>query len=394
MRSKTHWNEDEIKRIYVYPCLRERGWNDLQLRDQWGTLTKTDIVLMASIRRGFPMAKIEAKKEQERGKTLEWHGVPDLISKNEIDIPLGYSTNGKIIIEVDLEKGLYRKTPQYLSPQEMFTKYRPSYHKRMKNMVLSANGIAEQIETAIGLVEIIGDLKLDYADNVMTLSRRKDARSIIESMIKDERCHVIENARGAFLEKWNLDKTEITNVLNAESLIMDSHYSEALEIFQEILESHRDAEYPYLGVITSLNGLGNFVEASIAVNGLFNITLNYYEWLVILAEEYLYWRQSALAHYYLEQLPDERVEHSSWALRTFGRILAQEGYHDDAIGWFNVSKCIYDHEDVFWDIAESYLRIGDVARACEYYQEFLKKEPNMVEASVNLHIAAEIMKYY
>lgn len=394
MQSKIHWNEAEIKRMFVFPCLLNCGWDNLQMREEWGTSSKTDIVLMASQQSEFPLGKVEVKKEQKRGKSLEWHGVPDLISKNEIAIPVGYSTNGKIIVEVNLEKGLYREVPRYLSPQMMFTKYRPSYHNRMRHMVLSADGLEEQIATAIGLVEVIGDLKLDYAENVMILPRREDARSIIEYIIEDGWCPIIENARGVFLTKWDLDKIEITNVLNAERFIMASHYCEALEIFQELLESHRDAEYPYLGVIASLNGLGNFEEASKAANGLLNIPYNYHEWLLILAEEYLYWRQPTLARYYLSQLPDERAEHSSWALRTFGRIFAQEGYHDDAIGWFDASNSICNREDVLWDLAESHIRLGEVTEACEIYQGFLKENPNMVEASVNLHIATEIMKYY
>lgn len=394
MRSKTPWNEDEIKRIFVFPCLKECGWDDCQLREEWGNSSKTDIVLMASDQREFPMAKVEVKKEQKRGQSLEWHGIPDLISKNEVVIPIGYSTNGKLIVEVILEKCLYRKVPRYLSPQEMFTKHRLSYHEIMKNMVLSVGEIDERIAAAIGFVEIIKDLKLDYAENVMILSQRKDTRSIAENIIKDARCHLLENARGVFLEKWNLDKSEIDNLIKAERLTRDTHYCEALEIFQEISESHRQAEYPYAGIIASLNGLGNFEEANRVADRLFNITINYHEWLLVLAEECLHWRQATFARYYLNQLPEKVAESSSWALRTFGRVFAQEGYHDDAIGLLNESRSIYNHEDVLWDIAESHTRLGELAEAYEIYQRFLKENPNMVEASVNSHIIAEIMKYH
>lgn len=394
MRSKAPWNEDEVKRIYVYPCLKECGWDSLQLRDQWGNLSKTDIVLMASVQRDFPMAKVEVKKEQERGKTLEWHGIPDLISKNEIVIPIGYSTNGKIIVEVDLEKGLYRKVPRYLSPQEMFMKYRPSYHKIMKNMVLCIEGLEERIATAMCFVEIIRELKLDYAKNVMVLSQRKDTRSIAENILEDRRYYLIENGRGVFLEKWNLDKCEIDNLLKAEGLIKDKYYCEAFQIFQEISESYQQAEYPHLGIITSLNGLGKFEEASKVADRLLNITINPHQWLLVLAEECLYWRQATLARYYLNQLPEEVAVSSSWALRTFGRVFAQEGYHEEAISWFNESRSIYNHKDVLWDLAESYLRCGKVLESYEIYLGFLRENPNMVETSVNLHIIAEIMKYY
>lgn len=128
--------EAETCRDYVVPRLREAGWSDDQIVEQYritdgrviptrgrhrrGDPLKADYVL--EIAPGFPVAVVEAKREYKKpadglGQAIRYAML--------LDLPLAYSTNGLGIVERDFDAGLEDDTlVSFPSPSEAWLRYR------------------------------------------------------------------------------------------------------------------------------------------------------------------------------------------------------------------------------------------------------------------------------
>ena len=117
--------EWETCRDYVVPRLRDAGWSDDQIVEQYritdGRIVPTrgrhrrDAPLIADyvleITPGFPVALVEAKREylspaDGLGQAIRYATL--------LDLPLAYSTNGVGIVERDFDTGA-RTTPSWRS---------------------------------------------------------------------------------------------------------------------------------------------------------------------------------------------------------------------------------------------------------------------------------------
>jgi type I restriction enzyme, R subunit len=133
--SRRHTEADTC-RDYVVPRLKEAGWDDDQIVEQYritdgriitvggkhrrGAELRADYVL--EYRPGVPIGVVEAKRE---------HAIPGAglqQAKNYaqlLDVPFAYSTNGKGIVEDDLNTGIERGAlDAFPSPEVLWSRYR------------------------------------------------------------------------------------------------------------------------------------------------------------------------------------------------------------------------------------------------------------------------------
>ena len=135
-RSSRRPTEADTCRDYVVPRLKEAGWDDDQIVEQYRITDGRIITVGGKHRRaaelradyvleyrpGIPIAVVEAKRE---------HAIPGTglqQAKNYaqlLDVPFAYSTNGEGIVEDDLNTGIERGDLEaFLSPEVLWSRYR------------------------------------------------------------------------------------------------------------------------------------------------------------------------------------------------------------------------------------------------------------------------------
>lgn len=138
-RSRTNRHgptETDTCRDYVVPRLKEAGWNDDQIVEQYritdgriikvGKKHRRDHPLRADYvleyRPGLPIAVVEAKRSHSiPGKGLQ----QAKRYASLLDVPFAYSTNGKGIVEDDRNTGIERDDlAGFPSPQVLWARYR------------------------------------------------------------------------------------------------------------------------------------------------------------------------------------------------------------------------------------------------------------------------------
>lgn len=217
-------------------------------------------------------------------------------------------------------------------------------------------------------------------------------KSISENIVAKNRFILIEKIREITLHKGILGNIETEYIYRAERLFWISKCMEALKLFQTVYKQHPNLEYTKLGIVTCLNGLGQFDEARVVADtfladGLLANNRKRSGLISIFAEEFLFWGQTSIVRYYLNQLSQEEVIQNGLILSLFGRVCSKEYDYDKAIPWFIKSLKIQNSEDVSWELAECYLRCGEYDRANEIYQH----DSSHWEAGVNMHIITEII---
>lgn len=127
--------ETDTCREYVLPRLRDAGWNDDQIVEQF-PITEGRIVLAGKRHRrdkplradyvletepGFAVAAVEAKRLYK----LAADGLQQAMRYAELlDVPFAYSTNGKGIVEHDFDTGKQATLDRFPVPAELERRYR------------------------------------------------------------------------------------------------------------------------------------------------------------------------------------------------------------------------------------------------------------------------------
>ena len=128
--------EADTCRDYVLPGLKEAGWNDDQIVEQYritdgrivsvGTKHRRAAALRADYvleyQPGLPIAVVEAKREH----SIPGQGLQQAKNYAQLlDVPLAYSTNGKGIVEDDRNTGIERANlTSFPSPDVLWARYR------------------------------------------------------------------------------------------------------------------------------------------------------------------------------------------------------------------------------------------------------------------------------
>lgn len=120
---------------YVVPLLKEAGWTDEQIIEQFPVTDGRIIPGLKGHRRdrplradylleytpGLAVAVVEAKREYK----LAADGLQQGIRYAEmLDLPLAYSTNGKGVVERDLDTGVETNPASFASPDQAWARYR------------------------------------------------------------------------------------------------------------------------------------------------------------------------------------------------------------------------------------------------------------------------------
>jgi type I restriction enzyme R subunit len=135
-RARRRPTEADTCRDYVLPRLREAGWDEDQIVEQYGITAGRVITVGKKHRRaealradyvleykpGVPIAVVEAKREHAiPGKGLQQ-------AKNYaqlLDVPFAFSTNGRGIVEDDRNTGIERENlTAFPSPDVLWSRYR------------------------------------------------------------------------------------------------------------------------------------------------------------------------------------------------------------------------------------------------------------------------------
>jgi len=127
--------EAETCRDYVVPRLRDAGWSEDRIVEQYPVTDGRIAVVRGKHRRGerlradyllevepgFAVAVVEAKREHR----LPSDGLQQAMRYAELlDLPLAYSTNGTGIVEHDFDTGLQTALDRFPSPDEAWRRYR------------------------------------------------------------------------------------------------------------------------------------------------------------------------------------------------------------------------------------------------------------------------------